>query len=142
MHPINQVADFMFLGGQKVPATTDRSILAGDVDPFVDRINEEVDELIDAYFDFDNLSLNRFSEDDAVDIPEALDAAIDLAYVAFTLAVRLVGRGKAIEAWEAVARANLSKVDGSLGPVRHDENGKILKPEGFQHPDIAEIVNR
>lgn len=40
------------------------------------------------------------------------------------------------EAWREVHRTNMAKKDG---PVRED--GKVLKPEGWQPPDIHRIVN-
>lgn len=39
--------------------------------------------------------------------------------------------------WDEVARANLSKVDGSLGPIVRRGDGKILKPTGWTPPNIA-----
>lgn len=136
MHAIESVAKFMQLGGQTVPGSVDYSITPRETANFAERIEEELSELYDSFladWDYDGLSKD-------VDVVEAVDAAIDIAYVAFTLAIRLAGVDKAVEVWEAVAGANLSKVDGSLGPVRRDGSGKIMKPEGFVHPDIKGIL--
>lgn len=143
-HPISQVAKFMKLGGQFVPEDTDREISGLEVNAFAGRAYEELFELFSAIevLDGNDHHLGIKTELSDSDIAECLDAAIDLAYVSFTLALRLVGEEKATEAWDAVAKANLSKVDGSLGPVRRDESGKIMKPEGFKHPDIEKIVSR
>lgn len=138
MHAIESVAKFMKLGGQTVPDSVDYSITPHETANFAERIDEELSELYDSFLDdWYSHGLSKH-----VDIVEAVDAAIDIAYVAFTLAIRLVGENKAVEVWETVAKANLSKVDGSLGPVRRDENGKIMKPEGFVHPDIEKVVRK
>jgi predicted HAD superfamily Cof-like phosphohydrolase len=42
--------------------------------------------------------------------------------------------------WEAVQRANMNKVDPVTGKVRRREDGKILKPDGWQAPDIEKIL--
>lgn len=136
MHAVEKVAEFMKLGGQTVPSDTDWGIEASETSQFADRIWEELDELYESFLD--DWSYDGLSKE--VDVAEAVDAAIDIAYVALTLAIRLAGVDKAIEAWEAVADANLSKVDGSLGPVRRDVTGKIMKPEGFVHPNIKGIL--
>ena len=129
-HPIDNVASFMVLGGQHFPNDTDRSISKGSVRKFIDRIDEEVNETISATYN------------DPVNIPEALDGAIDTAYVAMTLAIRLVGPLKARKAWDAVVDANLAKVDGRYGdPIINPDTGKIGKPEGWTAPDIEAIVN-
>lgn len=122
-HVINDVARFMSLGGQTVPPFPEPSFYIEDSLPFVRRVQEEVTEALDAE-----------------DTPELVDAFLDIAYVAFTGAIRFAGEEKALEAWEAISKANLSKVDGSLGPVRRNRDGKILKPEGFKHPDIEEVL--
>ena len=44
--------------------------------------------------------------------------------------------------WDAVHAANMSKVDGSLGPLRVREDGKILKPPGWRAPDILALLKR
>ena len=130
-HPIDNVASFMILGGQMVPYDTDRDISKGDIRKFVDRIDEEVEETFEATFAREEI---RFAE--------VLDGAIDTAYVAMTLAIRLVGPEKARKAWDAVVDANLAKVDGRYGdPILNPKTGKIGKPEGWTAPDIEAIVN-
>lgn len=129
-HPIDNVAAFMTLGGQTVPHDTDRDISKSDIRKFIERIDEEVEE---TYF---------ASARNEIQIAEALDGAIDTAYVAMTLAIRLVGPDKARKAWDAVVDANLAKVDGRYGdPILNPETGKIGKPEGWTAPDIEAIIN-
>lgn len=129
-HPIDNVASFMVLGGQYFPNDTDRDISKSDIRKFIERIDEEVEE---TYF---------ASARNEIQIAEALDGAIDTAYVAMTLAIRLVGPDKARKAWDAVVDANLAKVDGRYGdPILNPETGKIGKPEGWTAPDIEAIIN-
>lgn len=130
-HPIDNIATFMELGGQIVPHDTDRTITGTEYHHFIDRIVEEINETSNAYSGIDGL-----------DFPEALDGAIDTAYVALTLAIRLVGANKAREAWDAVVDANLAKVDTRHGAtIINPETGKIGKPKGWTAPDIEAIVN-
>lgn len=129
-HPIHSVSRFMDLGGQYFPNDTDRQISVSQLAHFLGRIEEEVCETEDAIF-----------LKPSPDLPEILDGAIDTAYVAMTLAIRLVGPEKARDAWDAVVDANLAKVDGRHGPAIIDPNtGKIGKPEGWTAPDIKKIV--
>lgn len=73
---------------------------------------------------------------------ELADGYADTIYAAMTALLNLAGREKAEQIFQAVVDANTTKVDGSLGPVRRDENGKILKPHGFVPPNqkIKEIL--
>lgn len=73
---------------------------------------------------------------------EALDGFLDIAYVAFTGALHVAGLKATEEAWELINRANTSKIDGTYGPVITDPStGKVLKPEGFKHPNIQEVID-
>lgn len=74
-------------------------------------------------------------------LAESVDGFLDLAYVAFTGAIRLVGAVKAKECWEAILDANDSKINGTLGEVITDPNtGKVLKPRGWKAPDLESIL--
>ena len=124
----SEIAEFMRAGGQKVPTTPEKSV-PKDVDRFVDRVREEVIETTTAYF--------------MADKPEVVDGFLDTAYVALTGAIRVAGEKKARECWEAIMRANTSKIDGTYGPtVRDEHTGKILKPEGWTAPNIEGILGR
>jgi predicted HAD superfamily Cof-like phosphohydrolase len=64
---------------------------------------------------------------------ECIDALCDLAYVVYGAALEL---GVVLDPFfREVHRANMDKAGG---PVRDD--GKILKPEGWQPPDIAGVL--
>lgn len=122
VHPIDTVAQFMFLGDQ-IPEDYDP-----DMSDFLERTSEELAETLEAV-----------EEDDEAGI---LDGFLDIAYAALTGAVAAAGGPmEARMAWDAVVDANLSKVDGRLGPVRKSASGKVLKPEGFEAPDIQKILD-
>lgn len=126
---ILSIATFMKMGGQTVPDDYDPAMFQREVTKFVDRVQEEVDEAHDAIADLDDAA--------------AVDAFLDMAYTAFTGAIRIAGKHKAAAAWLAVCDANLSKVDGRYGPPILDPyTGKIGKPEGWTAPDIEGILYR
>jgi hypothetical protein len=79
---------------------------------------------------------------EAGDMMKTVDGVIDLMVVCegFLASLGIDGR----EGWEAVMKANFSKVDSSLGPIVWREDGQIGKPEGFVPPDAAlrKIVDR
>lgn len=69
------------------------------------------------------------------DVVEMIDALCDLLYVTYGAAVSL---GVDLEPFfDEVHRSNMAKVDG---PVRED--GKRLKPLGWQPPRIREILEQ
>lgn len=128
--PVNlfeDVADFMRLGWQNFPKTPPETI-APEHGAFHDRVIEEVNESREAL--------------EHGDITELLDAYIDIVFTATSAAIALVGLDAAKLACDAVVRANLRKVDESFGPVEKDADGKIQKPAGWKHPNIAGILGR
>lgn len=64
-----------------------------------------------------------------VDLPEFVDATVDLDYVVEGTRIAFGVRSGPV--WAEVQRANLDKLGG---PMRED--GKLLKPEGWRAPDI------
>lgn len=87
-------------------------------------IAEEFDELQDAVL-----------EDDKV---EQLDALVDILVVTVG-AIRAAGwDGEA--AWEEVMNTNFAKIDATTGKVRKRDDGKVLKPEGWKAPELAQFV--
>lgn len=122
IHPVDTVVQFMSLADQ-IPEYYDP-----DMSDFLERTSEELAETLEAV-----------EEDDEAGI---LDGFLDIAYAALTGAVAAAGDPMTARmAWDAVVDANLSKVDGRLGPVRKSDSGKVLKPEGFVAPDIEEILD-
>lgn len=69
------------------------------------------------------------------DIPGVADGLVDLIYVAIGTAIAYGIDLRPV--WDAVQAANMAKVGG---PTRAD--GKVLKPEGWQPPDIEGVLAR
>jgi predicted HAD superfamily Cof-like phosphohydrolase len=44
------------------------------------------------------------------------------------------------QGWQEVVRSNMAKVDRVTGKVRRREDGKVLKPDGWQPPQLATIL--
>lgn len=69
---------------------------------------------------------------------EQLDALIDILVVTIG-AIHSAGfNGES--AWHEVMRTNFAKVDPVSGKVRKREDGKVLKPEGWQPPDLKPFI--
>ena len=91
---------------------------------YLDLIREETDELEEAIQDNDKV--------------EQLDALIDILVVTMG-AVRAAGwDGEA--AWKEVMDTNFAKIDPTTGKVIKREDGKVLKPEGWQAPQLAQFI--
>jgi predicted HAD superfamily Cof-like phosphohydrolase len=71
---------------------------------------------------------------------EQLDALIDILVVTVG-AVQSLGVD-AEGAWKEVMSTNFSKIDSLTGRVRKREDGKVLKPIGWQPPQLAKYINR
>lgn len=121
------VAAFMEAGGQTIGQENTKNIHRYRW-PYLHRVDDELTETFHAII-----------ADDEVEIA---DGYADIIYAAMTGLLNLAGREKAERIFQVVVDANSSKVDGSLGPVRRHENGKILKPAGFVPPNqkIKEIL--
>ena len=102
---------------------------------YYDLVKEEIGELEDAMGAF------NAAETEAEIIQakaDALDGICDSIWVLMGLAQMMnlpLERG-----WDEVAISNLRKIDAELGRVQRDENGKILKPEGWRPPDMVRII--
>jgi predicted HAD superfamily Cof-like phosphohydrolase len=93
---------------------------------YLDLITEEYGELKDAI--------------EASDKVEQLDALVDILVVTMG-AIRAAGwDGEA--AWKEVMDTNFAKIDPVTGKVRKREDGKVLKPEGWKAPELAQFVNQ
>lgn len=88
---------------------------------YCDLIREEFDELCDS-----------------TTVVDDLDALIDIMVVTIgalhSLGVDAEG------AWQEVMRSNMAKVDPATGKVRKREDGKILKPPGWQPPVLDPYI--
>ena len=91
---------------------------------YLSRIDEEVGELVEAVA--------------ANDKVEQLDALVDILVVTMG-AIRAAGwDGEG--AWREVMATNFAKIDPDTGKVRKREDGKVLKPEGWKAPELAQFV--
>ena len=93
---------------------------------YLDLIKEEVEEL--------NLAI------DNNDQVESLDALIDILVVTIG-AIHSAGFD-AEGAWKEVMSTNFAKIDKETGKVRKREDGKVLKPTGWQAPVLAPFTKK
>jgi len=91
---------------------------------YLDLIREETDELEEAIQDNDKV--------------EQLDALIDILVVTMG-AVRAAGwDGEG--AWKEVMDTNFAKIDPTTNKVIKRADGKVLKPEGWKAPELAQFI--
>lgn len=75
---------------------------------------------------------------EANDRLEQLDALVDILVV--TMGAIRAGGFDGEGAWNEVMRTNFAKIDPQTGKVRKREDGKVLKPEGWEPPQLAKFV--
>ena len=71
---------------------------------------------------------------------EQLDALIDIMVVTVGAVQSLGVDGEG--AWKEVMSTNFAKIDSLTGRVRKREDGKVLKPVGWQPPQLAKYINK
>jgi len=76
----------------------------------------------------------------AGDPVETLDALVDILVVTIGAINSMGADGGG--AWREVMATNFAKIDRQLGKVRRREDGKILKPEGWQPPKLQNFLKR
>ena len=91
---------------------------------YLDLITEEYEELKQALIDDDRV--------------EQLDALIDILVV--TMGAIRAGGFDGEGAWKEVMDTNFAKIDPTTGKVRKREDGKVLKPEGWKAPELAQFI--
>lgn len=110
---------FMLSAGQKVGEDN-----YDQADLYSSLIDEEYREYIDALR----------AKDDA----ETIDACFDMIWV---IVGYMQSRGWDCEKiWDEGAESNLAKIDKVTGKVIRREDGKILKPEGWEPPNFHKFV--
>lgn len=97
----------------------------GQFNLYLELVREEFIELVEAV--------------DAGDEIEVLDALVDILVVT-------IGAGHSMGAnmegaWNEVMRTNFAKIDPETGKVRKREDGKVLKPEGWQPPELSGFLS-
>jgi predicted HAD superfamily Cof-like phosphohydrolase len=91
---------------------------------YLDLITEEYEELKEAVI--------------ANDRVEQLDALVDILVV--TMGAIRAGGFDGEGAWKEVMNTNFAKIDPETGKVRKREDGKVLKPEGWKAPELAQFI--
>lgn len=76
----------------------------------------------------------------AKDKVEMLDALVDILVVTIGAINSLGADGEG--AWNEVMRTNFAKIDKETGKVRKREDGKVLKPEGWQSPNLIPFISK
>ena len=76
--------------------------------------------------------------DDSSTREDDVDALIDIMVVTIG-ALWSIG-GDVEGAWREVHNSNMAKVDAGTGVVLRREDGKILKPEGWQPPNLKQYL--
>ncbi len=71
---------------------------------------------------------------------EQLDALIDILVVTIG-AIHSMG-ADAEGAWKEVMRTNFAKIDKETGKVRRREDGKVLKPVGWEPPNLQSFIKK
>lgn len=74
----------------------------------------------------------------AVDLPEAIDATLDMDYVNQGFRDTFGVDTKPL--WLAVHESNMAKAGPDGVPRRRPEDGKVLKPDGWKPPDIRGLL--
>ena len=114
---------FMAAAGQDVPSQP-MKFRSAQSELYKNLIKEEYTEFVEAF--------------DAKDDVEELDACFDMIWV---IVGYMISRGWDREnSWDEGAKSNLSKIDPTTGKVIKREDGKILKPEGWQPPNFTKFV--
>ena len=118
-----------FRDQEKFMKACDQSVEGFNEDQFklqVSLIDEEVRELAIAIHDKDQV--------------EQVDALIDILVVTIG-ALHSMG-ADAEGAWKEVMKTNFAKIDSETGKVRKREDGKVLKPIGWNPPDLKPFVKK
>ena len=71
---------------------------------------------------------------------ETVDALIDILVVTIG-ALHSMG-ADAEGAWKEVMATNFAKIDSATGKVRKREDGKVLKPQGWEPPNLKPFLKK
>jgi predicted HAD superfamily Cof-like phosphohydrolase len=118
-----------FRDQEKFMRACDQAVDQADTDQFnmyLGLIEEEAEELNQAIINKDRV--------------EILDALVDMLVVTIG-AIHSMG-ADAEGAWREVMATNFAKIDRETGKVRKREDGKVLKPTGWQPPVLSPYLTR
>jgi len=103
---------------------------------FMTACDQSVGEINSGQFDlYKNLIKEEYEElTQAESQLEELDALVDILVVTIG-AIHSMG-ADAEGAWNEVMRTNFAKIDSGTGKVRKRDDGKVLKPDGWQSPNL------
>jgi hypothetical protein len=134
----SDVARFMHAAGHIKSADL---FMTRDIDPriialYMKFVKEEYNETLEAFQNW--LDIAATKEDNQAAFAELCDGLFDLIWVA---SGALIATGMPIRLiWAEGAYSNLCKIDQATGELTRREDGKVLKPEGWQPPQFAKIV--
>ena len=116
-----------------------------DQEKFMKACDQTVGELNDdQYHMYDSLIKEEYEELGVAlnnkDPVEQLDALIDILVVTIG-AIHSMG-ADAEGAWKEVMRTNFAKIDKETGKVRKREDGKVLKPVGWEPPNLTPFIRK
>ena len=116
--------------------------LFGDINTFHEACDQEPsEENYDMYLGLIAEEYNELADAIAADDRlEQLDALIDILVV--TMGAIRTGGFDGERAWKEVMDTNFAKIDPDTGKVRKREDGKVLKPEGWQPPNLQPFLNK
>ncbi len=111
-----------------------------DQEKFMKACDQTVGEFNEAQYQmYCNLIVEEFNElVDSKDKVNDLDALIDILVVTIG-AIHSLGVD-AEGAWKEVMSTNFAKIDKETGKVRKREDGKVLKPLGWQPPALDQFI--
>ena len=116
-----------------------------DQDKFMTACEQSVNGMNDEQFKmYTNLITEEYDELGvaiaAGDPVETLDALVDILVVTIGAINSMGADGEG--AWREVMSTNFNKIDRQLGKVRRRDDGKILKPDGWEPPQLAKFLKR
>lgn len=121
-----QVFEFNKYGGQDVTHTP-RMVSSQDFELQRNLLEEEIQELDTAFYQRDMV--------------EVVDALVDIQYILLGMVCRFGLQHEFVRGFEEVNENNMTKIFDSEGKliVKFREDGKILKPEGYQSVNLENV---
>jgi len=107
-------------------------------DQTVDNLNVEQFSLYIKLIEEEVLELSTALKND--DRLETLDALTDILVVTIGAIHSMGADGEG--AWKEVMGTNFAKIDKDTGKVRKREDGKVLKPVGWQPPNLDPFLDK